>query len=77
MRVKHEKMEIETNLKLKEEKLETLEKKYKDLMEENLVASNQKDEVSKVREIFERYLYWREGRINCECLTPTLTFRPP
>ena len=48
-RIKREKIEIESNLKMKEGKLETLEKKYKDVMEENLVASNQKDEASKVR----------------------------
>ena len=54
VRIKHEKIQVEGNLRLKEDKLEALEKKYKDLVEENLVASNQKDEVSKVREIFHR-----------------------
>ena len=47
--MKHEKIDVESNLKLKEDKLEALEKKYNDLMQENLVASNQKDEASKVR----------------------------
>ena len=46
VRIKHEKIQIESNLRLKEDNLEALEKKYKDLMEENLVASNKKHEVS-------------------------------
>ena len=49
IRMKHEKIDVESNLKLKEDKLEALEKKYNDLMQENVVASNQKDEASKVR----------------------------
>ncbi|CAB4000974.1 Hypothetical predicted protein [Paramuricea clavata] len=63
-RIKHEKIEIESNLKMKEGKLETLEKKYKDVMEENLVASNQKDEASKVSMInLHRRISELEGQV--------------
>ena len=50
-RIKREKIEIEANLRMKEDKLESLEKKHNDVMKENLVASSQKDEASKVIDI--------------------------
>ena len=50
-KIKRDKIVVESNLQLKEEKLQALEKKYKDVTEENLLASNQKDEASKVRKM--------------------------
>ncbi|XP_028400566.1 CAP-Gly domain-containing linker protein 1-like isoform X2 [Dendronephthya gigantea] len=48
VKTKREKAAVESNLQLNEEKLEASEKRYKDIMEENLLASNQKDEASKI-----------------------------
>lgn len=45
---KHTNIEIETNLKIREEKLQTLERKYNELSRENLTAMSEKDENSKV-----------------------------
>ncbi|XP_046863372.1 CAP-Gly domain-containing linker protein 1-like [Xenia sp. Carnegie-2017] len=45
---KHTNIEIETNLKIREEKLQTLERKYNELSKENLAAMSEKDENSKI-----------------------------
>lgn len=51
-RIKREKLNLESNSKLKQEQLETLEKTYKNLLDQNLASSYEKDEASKVTNIF-------------------------